>query len=394
MNLHKILEKIKLNLIFNNSDVYCTVSGLKSIFISIVGLLCTLILLCTISGCISPDNPQSQVLSPISENFSITVTDTFGNSIKLPNPVKRIICQNGLSAEIIVAIGAGDRIVGVTDTALKEKYLMSRIPQAKSIGEIRNPDLERIISLHPDVFIAYGDSGSIPGNIDKIIAANITVLYVKIYDIRDIPNETRVLGTLTGHEKQAEQFIQFIGAYNSIIKDRVKNISQNERKRVYLEQIVDYMVTHRDSPGDYYINSIHAENIAGNITQPYAIVGPEWVIDQDPDIIIKQVTKGENISDVRNEIINRSGFFRTNAVKNNRVYALSSGMLSGPRQIVGMLYIAKAIYPERFEDLSPEDVLSDYATKFMPGSETTGFFDPVLGISNKIPVSQHQDYRS
>ncbi|AGB01958.1 ABC transporter substrate-binding protein [Methanoregula formicica] len=335
---------------------------------------------CIVSGCSSSSDEKtsfSQRQSIIGDT-SITITDSSGTSHTFNHPVERIICQNGLAAEILVDIGATDQIVGVTDTALKEQYLMNQIPHAKSIGEIRSPDMEKIVALHPDVFIAYGDSGSIPGNIDKIRAANITIIYTKVYDIRDIANETRMLGKITGREANAERLIDFTEKYQSLIESRTENISQSESPRVYLEQLSDYMATHQGSSGDYVLSYVHAQNIAGNISVPYAIVSPEWVIEQNPDIIIKQVTRGKGVSAVRQDIINRAGFSRIRAVQDQRVYAFSSSMLSGAREIIGILYIAKAVHPDRFTDIDPEEVLKEYANTFMTGSDLPGSFDPQL----------------
>lgn len=343
------------------------------------------ILIISVTGCVtSQEDSRSQSQSG-AQNTTITVTDALGNTYIFTQPVHRIICQNGLAAEILVDIGAADQIVGVTDTSLKEQYLMDQIPHAKSIGEIRSPDMEKILALQPDVFIAYGDSGSIPGNIDKIRAANITIIYTKVYDIRDIANETRMLGKITGREANAERLIDFTEKYQSLIESRTENISQSESQRVYLEQLSDYMATHQGSSGDYVLNYIHAQNIAGNISVPYAIVSPEWVIEQNPDIIIKQVTRGKDTSAVRQDVIGRQGFSRIKAVQDQRVYALSSSMLSGPREIIGILYVAKAVHPDRFTDIDPEEVLREYADTFMPGSDLQDAFSPQLPV---IPDTQ------
>jgi iron complex transport system substrate-binding protein len=350
--------------------------------VTITPVMGVILLFCIIAGCVSSQAPVVQKPQTTKGNSSIIITDTFGNKITFSHPVQRIICQNGLAAEVLVDIGAADQIVGVTDTALKEQYLMNQIPHAKSIGEIRNPDLEKILELQPDVFIAYGDSGSIPGNIDKIQAANITVIYSSVYDIRDVENETRMLGRITGREAGAERLIGFTKKYQSLIESRTQNISQSESPRVYLEQLSDYMVTHQGSSGDYVIQYIHAQSITGNISTPYAIVAPEWVIEQNPDIIIKQVSRGYDISFERQDIINRAGFSRIRAVQDQRVYAMSSSMLSGAREIIGILYIAKAVHPDRFTDIDPEEVLKEYADTFMPGSDPRGAFIPPLPVTS------------
>lgn len=71
---------------------------------------------------------------------------------------------------MLIAFGAGDRIVGVTDSMRNVSYLMDKIPQAQNIGNWQTPDDEQILALHPDAVISY--AGYKPNNLDQLTTAN------------------------------------------------------------------------------------------------------------------------------------------------------------------------------------------------------------------------------
>ena len=69
-------------------------------------------------------------------------------------PAERLIVANGDAAELLIALGAGDKIVGVTDSTLSVPYIMDKIPNATSIGNWETPNVEQILALHPDAVIS------------------------------------------------------------------------------------------------------------------------------------------------------------------------------------------------------------------------------------------------
>ena len=109
-------------------------------------------------------------------------------------------------------------------------------------------------------------------------------------------------------------------------------------------------------------------------------VTPEWVISQDPDVIFKVVAikSDKTLSEVRDAVIHRSGFEALSAVKNNQVFVLNGDLAYGPRSLAGLVYLAKALHPDQFRDVSPDDVLKEYAEKFVSGMETGEYYSPVL----------------
>ena len=117
------------------------------------------------------------------------------------------------------------------------------------------------------------------------------------------------------------------------------------------------------------------KNIIENIqyTGWWTKVDPEWVIEQNPDIIVATVmgSYGYGVEDslemaaARDDILNRPELANVNAVKNGRVYMLdNSNMAGGPRSLVGIAYMAKWFHPELFEDLDPQEIHQEYLDRF------------------------------
>lgn len=346
-------------------------AGLAIIAISAI------IILLTCSGCITTgiapaqqDSSEEPVDHP---DTDIIITDSLGNTVTLPHPARRIICQNGMAAELLVAIGSGDRIVGVSDALMTERYVIEKIPQAQSIGDWQTPNIERILTLKPDVMLVYSSKTY---NIDKITAANITVIYIDCNRIRDVPREARKLGVLTGNEAGAEQFARYIEKYLDIVDTRLANLTENERPRVYVEMYSDYMAQGPGSTGDSIMQIVRAHNIAANILTQSAVVNPDWIVMQDPEIIIKYVPRADNLTLRYSAVKNRPLFDNVKAVRNNRIYAVKGDVISGPRGVAGLLYVAKALYPDRFADIDPDQVLHEYAETFVPGSDDVETYLP------------------
>jgi iron complex transport system substrate-binding protein len=305
-----------------------------------------------------------------SPDSSVILTDSFGNTISFRHPAERIICQNGDAAELLINLGAGDRVVGVYNTIATTPEYMRYLPYAASIGDWQTPDIEQIIALKPDVIIMY--SGFRPRNYDLIEANNITIVYLDCYKITELPSDARALGNLTGKQTEAGEYATFVEKKIQLVESRVNSIGNHGHSpRIYAELYGDYSALGNGSSGDHLIHMLRAENIAASIplqSASTAKVSPEWIIEQNPDIILKIAstpsTLNPSLVRVRENILNRSGFEQTGAVKNGRVYVIDGDIMNGPSGPAGLVYIAKSIYPDLFENISPEDVYNEFSEEY------------------------------
>ena len=108
-------------------------------------MLATLVMV----GC---NNPSASVKD---EQQTVTYTDDYGTTVDIPLHPKRIVSTSPAVTEIIYALGGSHLLVGRTDFCTYPPEA-ANIP---SVGGISNLNIEKTLSLNPDLVI----SGSMVG---------------------------------------------------------------------------------------------------------------------------------------------------------------------------------------------------------------------------------------
>jgi iron complex transport system substrate-binding protein len=116
-----------------------------------------------------------------------TVRDGLRRDVSLPPVPRRIVSLAPSVTESVLALGFGDRLVGVSDFC---RPPVNGGPVAR-VGGLLNPDLETIRSLHPDLLV-----GTTSGN-DPDLAGQAGALGIPLY-ILDAPDIDGVLAGLEG----------------------------------------------------------------------------------------------------------------------------------------------------------------------------------------------------
>lgn len=306
----------------------------------------------------------------------LSITQTDGTIVSLPCEPKRLIAANANAAELLIAMGAGDRIVGVTESTRSVSYVMDKIPQAVSIGDWQTPNIEQMLALHPDVVIAY--SSSKPKNIDQISAANITIITLDCYKLSTLSSDARALGKLTGKMNEAEVYARMIENTIAEVSARMKKIPADENPTVYFEMYTDYTVAAAGSGAHELVAGAGGKNIAEEVSSSSVKVSPEWVVSRQPEFIFKVVssTNPVKLKDMVTTLKSRPGWGSTDAVRNDRVYAFKNDIVYGPRAYIGLVYTAQILHPEEFRDLHPRQMLADYDSRYVAGTNQTGLIWP------------------
>src|SRR5271157_7236 len=337
--------------------------------------LCIIIITAVgLSGCTSMVTTPSPTPSAPK---TVTITDSNGQTFTLPGVANRIVVTNSNAAEVLIAIGAVDKIVGGTSIIKTDPTLSPYLTNTTDVGDWQNPSIEDIIALKPDVVITY--SSPPLKNLDQFKAANITVIALDCYKINNLTSDVKEMGILAGEEQNATTYGDFIDQYYNMVVGRVSNLTDDQKPLVYWEQNKDYSTAGMGSGGHNLIKLVGGKNIFGNETSSYPQVSAEAVTEADPQIIIKTVTYGatlQNITTLRNNLLNRTGMASIGAVKNGKVYILSGSIALGPRRVIGLLYMAKIVHPELFTDLDPAAVQTEYAQKFVSGTNVGVFIYP------------------
>ncbi|MCX7719938.1 MAG: ABC transporter substrate-binding protein [Dictyoglomus thermophilum] len=274
-----------------------------------------------------------------SKTFPIILKDDLGRTIAIKKYPERIISLAPSSTEILFAIGAGDKIVGVTDYCNYPKEALAK----EKVGGFSNPNVEKIISLNPDLIVLYKSfPKEIFNQLEKNLPnTNFIVLDPKTYE--DVMKDINLLGKALGKEDEARK------VYNNMLKTwleiQKKTISIRKSPKVLFLVWNDPFISVSPSTflGDL-LRKIKAINIVENKEPEYPVLSVEFIVAKNPDIIIIGEMSGISI----NSILNHPLLKETNAVKNKRVYTINDDLVfrPGPRLADGLKELFKLIYPE------------------------------------------------
>lgn len=296
----------------------------------------------------------------------VTVTDYTDRSVTVTLPVESIVSLSSSGSEIVCALNAGDKIVGRGSSSLFPPYL----EEVEIVGKSsRSPDLELIVELDPDLVIA--DTMLREDDRKNLENAGIPVLEESFVDPPRVVEVARHLGTLLDEEEQAEELIDFLEGYQNLIEENVADLDLDEKPKVFLEREWVYHTTSAGTSSHNLVVFTGGKNIASEEEIEYPTVSPEWVVESDPDVIVKltwattgELSTKEELEEVRDEIVSRPELANVDAVKDGRVYVLNSKANSGVRSIIGELYLAKWFHPEMFEEVNPKEVHRDMIQRF------------------------------
>jgi len=356
----------------------------------IPSLILILFFICGISGCLSASQGTGSAGSPNPgvTDQTVTITDSLNRTVTLMGYPQRIVAANQVVLDYLILLGAGGSVVGVPEFELENKALMGYLPNATGIGgSVANINCEQIVALKPDLVIAFA---KYPPKADALLnSTHIPEVYFNNFDSPDEDDEVLELGRLVGNEKKAEEYVRFTNSSMAAIQSRLSATS-GKKPRVYVEYLTDYMTYGGGSRLDRIVTFLHADNIAHNVSADYPTISSEWIIEQDPDIIIKLVSgislrdNTTTLKDAHSGLVTRPGFSNLSAVRNHRVYVINYDMLSTTRQVPGMLYLAKMFYPAEFSDIDPYAVLNESAYRFQPGIDHISTVYPPVSV---LPVA-------
>ena len=301
----------------------------------------------------------------------LTVIDSVDRIVTVKKPVEGIIALSSGCAEAIKAIGAKDKVVARNRDM--DGVFFPELSKQPSVGSFFNPDYEKILELQPDIVTSY----SAMTLEEKLEPAGIAVVCLHCYRPDRVEEEIKKLGYILDKRDRAEEFIDFFQSYLVTINERVEGLSEEDMTQVYFEGYGDYMTCGKGSQEYQMTTMAGGINIAADL--PGAgisggVVDPEWLIEQNPAIIIKMVARDlscgyneDNPAEMkakREDIMSRPGFDHISAVKNDKVYLIARDIIPHPAFFVGVTYMAKWFYPELFEDLDPKAIHQEYLTRF------------------------------
>ena len=308
----------------------------------------------------------------------LTVLDSTDRTITVKTPVERVIPLHMRHAGTVCVLGADDRVVGVDSTVISRGRLFPELSALQSIGTVRAPDLEQILMLNPDLVITFTNFPD-PATLEDKIPGTIPVVRMDLSRVDSLPGEMAMLGYVLGSGDMTAKYLAWYEGYVDTVKEKVADIADDDKVTVFMER-------EKKTGGDPLVRWAYASetgytdlctvaggiNIAEEQIEYHGDVEVEWVIDQNPEVITGLSYKGGYEVDddtamrtYHEEIKNLPGSENVMAARNDRVHIISGDFSIGAQLPIGIVTVAKWLYPDRFEDLDPKEIHEEFLTEFM-----------------------------
>ena len=279
------------------------------------------------------------------------LVDDQGYTTSLTAYPEKIISVAPSCTEILFAIGAGDKVVAVTDYCNYPYDFAAWIAAGNmtSVGDFTAPNLEVITALSPDLILASG--GVQTESVDNLRQRGYKVIVLDPTSVDGILKNIELVGNATGKRSEATALVSDITSRINAVGETVANA---DKPKVYYETY--YEITSSWTIGGLawqteLIEKAGGTNVFGDQQMAYYQYQVEALIARNPDVIVLPaggMGTGEQAS--TDAVKARPGWATMNAVQNDRIYQIDPNLLerSGPRIVDAIEQLAKFIHPELF----------------------------------------------
>ena len=289
-------------------------------------LLLEFFLLLTLA-CAGPGEKKAKPLT------ALTVKDQLGREVRFEKPAQRAISLAPSVTETMYALGAENRLVGVTTYCNYPPEAQSK----EKVGDFFLPNLEKMVALKPDVVfvIATGQSQTLM----KLEGLGLKTFVLNPESSEQTMESFRLIGKILGLENNADLVCQEVQIQSNSVRN--KAWGQPDHPLVYLEIDSAPLIT---CGGKSFVGELiriaGGRNLFEDLPQPYNVINAEKIIIGKPEIIF---IAHPNVK--AKDVQERLGWGALPAVEGNRVYDdLDPDVLTRPGPRMGkaaeMLYQA------------------------------------------------------
>ena len=307
-------------------------------------LFCTLLFLLLIN-----QNVLAAIAASASASAPVTATnslvDSDGKTIQFSQAFSRIISLYPAHTANLMHLGLEKNIVAVGsgDTLLGQR------PQLRF-----QDDPERLLALKPDlVLIRPMISRSYPNLINILEKNGVRVVSLQPVSQDELFDYWLSLGRLGGAEVKAQEMVATFKTRLAELKNDLRNLPIEKRKRVYFESIHRQMKTFSpDSMAIFALETAGGINVAADAEQVrntnIAAYGKERILSKARDIDIFLAQNGRMNPVSVADIMREPGFEVIKAVQKDQVFLLDEAMVSRTTmdRFKGIVLIRSLLYPD------------------------------------------------
>ena len=277
------------------------------------------------------------------DEFPVTVKDDLEESIKINEKPQKIISLAPSMTEMLYSLGLGNRVVGVSNYA----DYPEEAAQNNKIGSVTDPNVEKIVSLKPDLVLA--------ASVNKLEYVNrLKELGIKVAGFNPTTIEETItvmnkVGELTGEKLLAKEITEKMNKQlNEIEKVVAKKLKANKRPDVFYEIWHDPLTTAgKGTFIDDLIETAGGRNLGALAEGSWPQYDMETLLVENPEVYISSQHSDAHTF-TKEGLKDRPNYSALNAVKNDRIHFIEQNLVTrpSPRIILGLKELVKTIWPD------------------------------------------------
>lgn len=294
------------------------------------------------------DSPSQAAPSPSAAQpaFPLTLTDDAGRSVTLDAAPERVVSLAPSNTEIVCALDACDRLVGVTDF---DDY-PAEVTSVAKVVNFAQVDLEAVVAADPDVVLAAGNELTPTTVIDQLVDLGLPVIVLYPESLDEVAADIELVGMALGRDEAAAALVDDMQARVDAVESAVAGL---DRPRTFYEVSVFEGTIYTAGEGSFLASLIDVaggEPITGDALSTSIEI--EDLVAEDPELILLgDATYDASITP--ESVAARPGWDAMRAVVDGNVAVVTDDLVitrPGPRIVDGLEALARAIHPDAFAD--------------------------------------------
>ena len=274
--------------------------------------------------------------------FPLTIKDELGRTVTITKAPQRIISLAPSNTEILFALGLGDKVIAVTDY----DDFPAAVKQKTSVGGYTTPNMEKIVSLSPDLILVTSAHTS---KVIQVLEGQYTVVGLDPQTIDDVLKSISLVGKITGKNQEASDLTSNLQTRINAVTDKTSKLDAAQRPRTfYIVWDNPLMSAGAATFQADLIEKAGGSNVARTL-DGWATISPEAVLASNPQVMI--AGKVANMGDNNFQFIKTDArLANTDARKQSKVYEVDGNLISrpGPRLVDALEEFARTLHPELF----------------------------------------------
>ena len=266
-------------------------------------------------------------------------------TISADAPPRRVVSLIPAVTEMIFAMGAGARVVGVS-TYDRYPPEVERIPR---VGGLLDPNVERVLSLKPDLVIVYNTQQELKQRLDR---ASIPYYSYEHRALADIAATVRTVGARLGVRDAANRVADRME--HDLEAVRRSLVGRPRPKTLLIFGRDPGTLRNIDASGGYgflhdMLDIAGGNDVFGDVKKQSVQVSTEMILARRPDVIIElRYGDASQAGDIQRQLAAWDALPSVPAVRNHRLYVLVGDefVVPGPRVVDATRKLARTLHPD------------------------------------------------